>query len=198
MGTSVIAGNAVALTVCGYQYMTGTACSAATITVVGRSIGAGEGKQAKHYSRVILVINYLALWAVILFTLIMMRPIISAYELSVESADISRRLILYHCAFAAAIWPIGFMIPSSFRAVGDVRYSLVVSMVSMWVFRVAGSYVFALDSVSVFGLFKLPGLGMGIMGVWVAMTVDWVFRSTLFLIHYIRLYRKVDSGKLTA
>ena len=195
MGTSVIAGNAVALTVCGYQYMTGTACSSAMITVVGRSIGAGESKQAKHYSRVILAINYIAIWTVILFTVIMMRPIISAYNLSAESGDITRTLILYHCAFAAVIWPIGFMLPSSFRAVGDVRFSLVVSMATMWIFRVAGSYVLALDSISVFGLFSIPGFGMGIMGVWVAMTVDWVFRSTLFFIHYLRLYGRLDTLK---
>ena len=193
MGTSVIAGNAVALAVCGYQYMTGTACSSAMVTVVGRSIGAGEVKQAKHYSRVILAINYIAIWTIILFTLIMMRPIISTYNLSAEAGDITRNLILYHCAFAAVIWPIGFMLPSSFRAVGDVRFSLVVSMITMWIFRVAGSYILALDTVSVLGLFSFSGCGRGIMGVWVAMTIDWIFRSALFLIHYIRLYRRIDK-----
>ena len=27
----------------------------------------------------------------------------------------------------------------------------------------------------------LPGLGLGVMGVWIAMTIDWLFRFTLFL-----------------
>ena len=53
-------------------------------------------------------------------------------------------------------------------------------MFSMWTFRVALSYVFSLESVTVFG-FTFAGLGLGAMGVWVAMTVDWVFRTALFL-----------------
>ena len=56
----------------------------------------------------------------------------------------------------------------------------------MWVFRVALGYVMALETVSVFGLFSFGGLGLGVMGVWVAMTVDWVFRTVLYLVHYLR------------
>jgi Na+-driven multidrug efflux pump len=56
----------------------------------------------------------------------------------------------------------------------------------MWVFRVGGSYILALESVSVFGLFTLPGFGLGVLGVWVAMTVDWVFRTVFFTVHYLR------------
>lgn len=185
MGTAVIAANAVALTVSNFQYMTGTACSSAMVTVVGRCIGAGEKQQAKRYSRILLALNYVALWAVILVTAIFLSPIVSSFDLSDASASLAKQLILYHAAFAAAIWPIGFMLPSAFRASGDVRFSMIISMLSMWLFRVAGGYVLALPTVSVFGLFSFPGLGMGIMGVWVAMTVDWVFRVSFFLWRYL-------------
>ena len=185
MGTAVIAANAVALTVSNFQYMTGTACSSAMVTVVGRCIGAGEKQQAKRYSRILLALNYVALWAVILVTAIFLSPIVSSFDLSDASASLAKQLILYHAAFAAAIWPIGFMLPSAFRAAGDVRFSMIISMLSMWLFRVAGGYVLALPTVSVFGLFSFPGLGMGIMGVWVAMTVDWVFRVSFFLWRYL-------------
>lgn len=49
-----------------------------------------------------------------------------------------------------------------------------VSVFSMWVFRVASSYFFA-------GTLK-----MGVLGVWIGMYVDWVFRSLLFVIRYKR------------
>ena len=186
MGTNVIAANAVALTISGYQYMTGTACSSAMIPIVGRCIGASDEKQAKYYSKVILALNYALIWTVILVSLIFLKPLIAAYDLSETSSQISRNLILYHAIIATFIWPIGFMLPSSFRASGDVKYSLVVSMFSMWVFRVAGAYLCALDTINVFGIFTLSGLNLGIYGVWFAMTVDWVFRSSLFLVHYIR------------
>ena len=185
MGTAVIAANAVALTISNFQYVTGTACSTAMITLVGRCIGAKQERQAKYYSRTVLLLNYVIIWVVILFTVIFLNPLVAVYGLSEGSAELSKQLILYHAIFAAAIWPIGFMLPSAFRASGDVHFPMVVSMASMWVFRVAGAYVMALESVSVFGLFTIPGLGMGIMGVWIAMTVDWGFRVALYAHRYL-------------
>lgn len=185
MGTAVIAANAVALTVSNFQYTVGTACSSAMIAVVGRCIGAGEYEQAKRYSRRILLINYIALWTVILFTVTLLRPLVSLYDVSVASSALACELILYHSAVAALIWPIGFMLPSSFRAAGDVNFTLVISMLSMWICRVAGGYVAALESVSVLGIFTIPGIGLGIFGVWIAMFVDWAFRVSFFLWRYL-------------
>ena len=78
-----------------------------------------------------------------------------------------------------------FTLPSAFRAASDVKYPLVISMISMWTFRVGLSFYFSLDVVSVFGLFSFAGLGLGPLGVWMAMTVDWVFRAILFSRRYL-------------
>ena len=186
MGTAMIAANAVASTISGYQYTTGNACRTTMITVVGRCIGAGEREQAKYYSKKLTLVNYAALWCVILFTGAMLSPIVSLYDISAEAASQAKELVLYHCLCAAIMWPIAFTLPSTFRAAGDVNYSMVVSMFSMWVFRVGGSYIMALETVSVFGLFEVSGFGLGVFGVWMAMTVDWVFRTVLFAVHYAR------------
>ena len=186
MGTSVIAANSVALTISNYQYMTGTACSTVMIAVVGRCIGAKKIEQAKHYSRKILAINYCILWAVILGSFAFLGPLVGMYNLSDASAELSKSLILSHMALAAVIWPLGFMLPSSFRAAKDVRFPMVVSITSMWLCRIVSAYFLALDSVSVFGLFTLPGLGMGITGVWIGMYCDWVSRCAIFFVHYLR------------
>ena len=158
LGTSVIAANAVSLTIANFQYMTGTACSSSMVPVVGRCIGAGEVDQAKRYSRKILLINYCTLWTVIAVTAIFVGPLVALYGLEGESAGLAVKLLLSHCAIAALIWPIGFMLPSAFRAAGDVKLPMLVSGSCMWVFRVAGGYVLALSSISVFGLFSIPGL----------------------------------------
>lgn len=186
MGKTAIAANAVALNICNFQYMTGGAFSAAMITVVGICIGAKEYQQAKYYSRKIMFFEYIALWTVVGGTFLFINPLLSLYSLSAASAALAKQLIFYHGIVGALIWPLGFVLNSVFRAAGDVRFSMVVSMSTMWIFRVFGGYVCALESVSVFGLFSIPGLGMGIYGVWLAMTIDWVFRCTLYLIHYIR------------
>ncbi len=184
MPTSVIAANAVALTICNFQYMTGTACSGATIPIVGRCFGADKKDQATYYSRVILALNYVILWAVIIFTCIFLGPLVSLYDLSGGTADLAKELIIFHSVVAALIWPIGFMLPSSFRSAGDVNFTMVVSMFSMWAFRVAGAYLLALDAITIPFIGTFPGFGMGIMGVWTAMMIDWVFRAALYIWRY--------------
>ncbi len=61
-----------------------------------------------------------------------------------------------------------FTIPMGFRGAGDVRYPLVISVFSMWIFRVA------------FGYFLGVTMKFFVYGVIVAMGLDWVFRGTLY------------------
>jgi Na+-driven multidrug efflux pump len=79
------------------------------------------------------------------------------------------------------LWPAGFCLPPAFRAANDVMFTMVVSVFSMWFFRVALAYVLALETVTLFGIFSFSGMGLGLMGVWYAMTVDWIFRVICFL-----------------
>ncbi len=185
MGTAAIAANAVASTLANYQYMPGTAFSNTIVTIVGRCIGAEEKEQAKRYSRILITATYICLWAVVALTFFIAKPVIGIYELSASGAEIAHELIIYHAICAAVIWPIAFTLPSAFRAASDVKFPLIVSMFSMWTFRVGLSYYFSLDVVEIFG-FSFAGLGLGPLGVWVAMTVDWVFRAILFGIRFLR------------
>ena len=184
--TAVIAANSMALNLANFQYAVNTAFSVVMIPVVGRCIGAKRIDQAKHYSFKLMMAEYGMMWLVIAFTLIFIRPLMSAYGVSEDAVELTIKLVLYHSIMAAAIYPLGFLLPSTFRAASDVKFTLFVSMISMWCLRVALAYFLALESVTLFNAITLPGLGMGIMGVWVAMFLDWMLRSTLYLIRYLR------------
>ena len=47
----------------------------------------------------------------------------------------------------------------------DVNFSLGVSMISMWIFRIVCSYILVMV------------LDMGVLGVWIGMFVDWYARA---------------------
>ena len=49
---------------------------------------------------------------------------------------------------------------------------MLVSMTSMWLFRVLLCYVF------------VRGLHLGLVSIWVGMYVDWIFRSLCFFLRY--------------
>ena len=185
LGTVAIAANAAALSLANLHYTTGGAIQSTMVPVVGRCVGANEQKQARHYAWSLLGIAYVALFVVIGLMCLFVRPLLGLYGLSGPSSELARQLLLYHSLISIFIWPVAFCLPPAFRAAGDVRFSMVISSFSMWAFRVALGYVMALETVSVFGLFSFPGLGMGVMGVWVAMTVDWAFRTVLFFTRFI-------------
>ena len=64
------------------------------------------------------------------------------------------------------------MIPNILRAAGDVDYTTIISIASMWGFRVLGAFLLG----RVFGF--------GVYGVYVAMAMDWTFRAIIFLHRY--------------
>ena len=184
--TAVIAANSVALNLANFQYAVNTAFTVVMVPVVGRCIGAKRIDQAKYYSKLLIAAEYVMMWLVIGVTLIFIRPLMSAYGISEDAVELTIKLVLYHSIMAAAIYPLGFLLPSTFRAASDVKFTLYVSMISMWCLRVALAYFLALESVTIFKVITIPGLGMGIIGVWVAMFLDWILRSTLYLIRYVR------------
>ncbi len=91
------------------------------------------------------------------------------YSVSAETLRLSTWLVLIHDGCAMLLWPSAFVLPGALRAAGDVRFTMVVSIFSMWTFRILFSWILG------------AMLGWGAIGVWVAMLLDWVFRAALFL-----------------
>lgn len=55
----------------------------------------------------------------------------------------------------------------------DVNFSLGVSMISMWIFRIVCSYILVMV------------LDMGVLGVWIGMFVNWYARTAAYLARYL-------------
>ena len=72
------------------------------------------------------------------------------------------------------IWPLAFTLPNGMRAAGDVKFSMLVSAGSMWVFRVTLCVVL------------IRVLGFGVLGVWLAMFADWANRDVWYTIRFLR------------
>ncbi len=181
LGTVAIAANAAALSLANFQYTVGGSVQNTMVAVVGRCVGAKEEKQARYYVRRLLGSSYLMIAVTDSILCLFSTPLLSLFGLTAASSTLARTLLLYHSAVSVILWPAGFCLPPAFRAANDVLFTMIVSIFSMWFFRVAMAYFLALETVSVFGLFTFSGTGLGLMGVWYAMTADWIFRVALFL-----------------
>ena len=173
-GTYAIAANAVGNSIAMFQILPGMAINLAVTTVIARCVGAGDYEQVKYYNKKLLLITHVGT-AVMAFSVFAVLPLIlKAYHLSDVRAEATRQIIYFHGISAVLIWPLSFTLPSTFRASGDARACMIISMASMWLFRIIFSYVLG------------EYFGMGVFGVWVAMVIDWVFRALCFVIRYYR------------
>ncbi|MGI6106643.1 MAG: MATE family efflux transporter [Lachnospiraceae bacterium] len=173
-GTAQIAANGVAnsLDTCGC--LIGSAISLAMITVIGQCVGAQDEEQIRYYTKKLLVIDYIASAIVIAGILIFLKPILKIYGLSPEAERLSWILVMIHNGVAAFLWPLAFVLPNMLRACNDVKFTMIVSIASMFIFRVGFSYVIGVN------------MGMGVIGVWIAMVIDWICRITFFVGRYLR------------
>lgn len=173
-GTVAIAANAAASGLSSVQYTPGGALGLAMVVVVGRCVGACETEQAKKYARKLLLIAYTIVGTLSVIMAILSGPLVGLYGLSAESSDLAQKLFLLHCVSVCTVHPTAFCLTNSFRAASDVRFTMIISMISMWIFRVGLSYVF--------GKF----MELGVMGVWYAMVCDWTFRAIIFGTRFLK------------
>ncbi len=167
-GTAAIAANAVANTIASLETIPGSAMGLAMITIVGQCVGANDEKQMRYYTKKLLKIAYGALIVLNIIILLSLDGIVSIYNLEPATAEIAKQLMFCHGFFCMLIWPLSFVLPNALRAANDVKFTMVASMFSMWTFRILFSYLLA------------KGLQLGVLGVWLAMMIDWIFRSILF------------------
>lgn len=171
-GTASIAANAVSNNVAMFAILPGMSTGFAVLTVASRCVGAGDYEQVKYYTKKLMKICYGALIAVNLVVVFLIPFIISVYGLSKEASDYAYKILIYHSICVVTIWPLSFTLPNTLRAANDVKYTMVLAIISMWVFRIGFSYVCGIV------------LKWGVFGVWVAMTIDWLFRGAAFTVRY--------------
>lgn len=172
-GTVQITANAIANNLDGMGILPGQAISLAMITVVGQCVGAGDFEQAKQYTRRLLKIAYIIMTALILCLFLLQPWILNIYKVTDEARELAGTLILIHNLCAVFIWPLSFVLPNALRAASDVKYTMAVSIFSMCTFRVLFSYILGYR------------MGMGATGVWIAMVLDWIFRTILFVTRFL-------------
>ena len=171
-GTVQIAANAVANNLDGMGVIPGKALSLAMITVVGRCVGAGDSEQAVYYTRKLSLWSYIAMGLSNGAILLFLHKLIGIYALSGETMVLSETLVRIHAGFAILLWTLSFVLPNALRAANDVKFTMLVSILSMAVWRLGFSYLLCVR------------MGWGAVGVWIAMVIDWMCRVTCFVIRF--------------
>ena len=171
-GTVQIAANGVANSVDQIAIIVVNAVNLAMVPVVGQCVGASDYTQAAHYTKKLMKISYIFTAVLGLAVCVLLPVLLPLYGLSADTLRLAALLIVLHNALALLLHPTSFNLANSLRAAGEARFTMIVGICSMIVFRLGSALLFG----------KL--LGLRIIGVWFAMGMDWLARSVAFAVRY--------------
>ncbi|MBQ7159185.1 MAG: MATE family efflux transporter [Treponema sp.] len=179
-GLAAIAANAITNTIASFSNIPAQGIGLASVTVIGQCIGADEKEQAKSYGRKLLKEAYIGMASVATITFVLAPLLVRAFNLSDEAQHLATGVIRTCMVANTLFWPMSFTLPNVLRAAGDAKFTMLVSNISMWLFRVLFSFL-----ISQWILRHFPdNTSLALYGIWFAMYLDWIFRGACFLVRF--------------
>ena len=171
-GTVQIAANGIAQSFWSMSALFATAMGPAFVTVIGQYMGAGDKEGADYYMIKLLKMTYLGsvIWNFVFFLLTPF--LLQFYSLSQEGKQLVIILVIIHNVFNALFCPTAFSLSNGLRAAGDIRYTMFSAIFSTVVVRVIFSIILGL------------WLNMGVIGIALAMAIDWGVKALLTITRY--------------
>lgn len=146
------------------------------MTVAGQCIGAGRIEETKYYIVKLVKAAWVGILCSCLFVWAITKPVTWLAGMEPQSAVMCFEMVTAITVAKPLFWVCSFVIAYGLRAAGDVRFSMMVSVITMWGCRVA------------LCIFLVRTFHMGPMAVWIGMFADWGVRSVIFA-------RRFMSGK---
>lgn len=169
LGMASIAANSIVNSILGMVGVVGSSFSVLATTLVGQLIGAGLKEKARKWNLYITATSCLMNIFISLLFFPLAGLIVRAYTSDQDSIKLSTDLIRMYLIVLPLLHAPSFALPSGLRGAGDVRYTMVVSILSMWFMRVGASYLLTMY------------FGLGVHGIWIGMYLDWFVRGAFFL-----------------
>ena len=174
LGTTAIAAQAMTIILENLNGIAAMGIGIGLMTIVGQCIGAGEKEQAVYYIKKLAVLSEFVVIVCCLLIWALTKPITMIAGMEPASADMCFYMMTVITIVKPIIWVPAFIPPYGLRAAGDVKFSMILSTCSMWIFRV--SLCIYLCRVQEFG----P------IAVWIGMFTDWTVRGIIFTIRFHR------------
>jgi putative MATE family efflux protein len=169
MGTYAIATNAISSSLAALSQIPANALTLTLVTVVGQCMGRRNIEDARKFTKSFL---WLASFSFILMSLIIIplfQPLVGLYHPPADIVDDIFTIMLINLIAQIPLWSISFIMPSALRASGDSKFTSIIAMLSMWLFRIVLGYILGIVC------------HFGIIGIWLAMNCEWGVRGGIFL-----------------
>nr|WP_207715474.1 MATE family efflux transporter [Clostridium beijerinckii] len=167
MGTASIAANAISSSIAIMINVPGNSLCLAATTFVGQYVGRNDIKGAKSTLIYLTKFGTICLVSLGLIFIPISKWLASLYTNVPEVINISATLTRSN-SIALIAWGISFILSSGLKGAGDTRYTMLTAFIGMWIFRIFAGYILGIV------------LGIGVLGIWIAMYIDWIVRGLMY------------------
>ena len=171
MGTLAVASNYVAVQTESICYLPAYGIAAAATALVGQSIGAKRPDMAKRFAYGTTALGFLLVTGMGIVMFLSAPSLTGLLTADPQVAAMSAR-VLRIVAFSEPLFAVSIVAIGALRGAGDSRGPFIINLCSMWGIRVLSVVLFTHS--------------YGVIGVWVSMTCELVFRGIVFLIRLLR------------
>ncbi len=168
MGTISIASNYIAGSMNSLLLIPGNALCIAATTMVGQAMGRRDTAEAASLMKYMVWLAVAAQIVMGLVTYPITPAIAGLYSQEPKIIELASRLFRMSLIVSPIAWSWSFLLPSGLKGAGDVKFTMMTSVISMWTFRIVLGYLFAIP------------MKLGVAGIWLGMYLDWVVRGILY------------------
>lgn len=143
------------------------------MTVAGQCIGARRKEETKYYIVKLMGIAWIGVLASCLLVLAITKPVTWISGMEPEAAKLCFELVTAMTIVKPLVWVGAFGLPYGLRAAGDIKFSMIVSVSTMWCCRVA------------LCIFLVKVFHLGLIAVWIGMFTDWIVRAVIFSVRFL-------------
>lgn len=173
LGTVAIAAQAMTNILESVNGIVGIGIGIGLMTVVGQCMGAGRKEEAKYYIVKLTAYAEVGIILSCLLVFALTKPVTLLGGMEAESARMCFEMMIAITIVKPICWVLSFIPAYGMRAAGDVKFSMVVATLTMWLCRVA------------LAVYLCRVWGFGPIAVWIGMFADWTVRSIIFTIRFL-------------
>lgn len=173
LGTAAIAAQAMTIILENLNGIGAIGIGIGLMTVVGQCIGAGKVEEARYY--MVKLCGYAEIVILISCAVVFLltKPVTFLAGMEAKSASLCMEMIIAITIVKPIVWVLAFIPAYGMRAAGDVKFSMILSSLTMWFCRVA------------LCVYLIRSCGFGPMAVWIGMFADWTLRAIAFSVRYL-------------
>ncbi|MBQ3601199.1 MAG: MATE family efflux transporter [Lachnospiraceae bacterium] len=171
LGTAAVNANAYLNSISSVIYIFAVATGQGTAIIVGRLVGEKKEKEAYHlcFSSFFISLGITALASILV--LLFHYPILRIFTSNSEIITLCRNALIVDLFLELGRCS-NVVIINCLRAAGDVNFPVIMGIISMWGIGVVFSYVLGIQ------------LRLGIVGVWIALAADEIFRGIIMFFRW--------------